>query len=114
MEFFAGVLSDLRAFPEDARRRTEFELHQFQYGLAVFDSKPMATVGRGLMEIQIRTAREHRGLYAAKHEDAVYVLHAFEKKARKAPTRDIELARARLAQLVANRGDRASTRKDGP
>ena len=66
MEFFAGVLSDLRAFPEDARRRTKLESHQFPHGLAAFDSKPMATVGLGVMEIRIHTTREHRVFYVTK------------------------------------------------
>lgn len=108
------MLSDPRAFSEDARRQTEIESHQFQHGLAGFDSKPMATADPARVEIRIPITREHWVFYVAKYEDAIYVLHAFEKKARKTPTRDIELARARLAQLVANRGDRASTRKDGP
>jgi phage-related protein len=46
---------------------------------------------------------EHRVLYVAKFEEAVYVLHAFEKKSQKTPQRAIEIARDRLATLVAER-----------
>ena len=46
---------------------------------------------------------EHRVLYVAKFEEAVYVLHAFEKKSRKTPQHAIEIARDRLATLVAER-----------
>jgi len=73
----------------------------------------MATVGPGVMEIRIRTAIEHRIFYVAKFEEAVYVLHAFEKKTRKTPKRDIGLARARLAQVVATRAGAVSSREDG-
>jgi phage-related protein len=34
-------------------------------------------------------------------EEAVYVLHAFEKRSRKAPRRDLEIGRERYAQLAA-------------
>lgn len=36
-----------------------------------------------------------RVLYVAKFEDAVYVLHCFQKTTQKTEQRDIELARAR-------------------
>jgi len=41
--------------------------------------------------------------YLARLEEAVYVLHAFEKKTRKTPRRDLELASARLAELMQQR-----------
>jgi phage-related protein len=36
-----------------------------------------------------------RVIYVAKFKDAVYVLHAFQKKARKTSRADLELAKAR-------------------
>jgi len=39
----------------------------------------------------------------AKFSDAIYVLHAFEKKARKTPKGDIDVARARFGALVNER-----------
>ena len=41
------------------------------------DWKAMTSVGSGVYEIRIHTELEHRVLYVAKHDDAVYVLHAF-------------------------------------
>ena len=63
----------------------------------------MSTVGSGVREIRVHTALEHRVLYVAKFAEAVYVLHAFEKRTRKASSRDLELARQRLRGLVAQR-----------
>ena len=115
MEFVAGVPSDLWAFAQGARRRAGFEFPNHSRVCRLPIGSPWGpTVGPGVMETRIRTAREPRGLYAAEHEDAVYVFHAFEKKARKASKREIELAKAWLAQVLTNRGSGALSRKDGP
>jgi len=42
-------------------------------------------------------------LYVAKFAEAVYVLHAFEKRTRKTPKHDVDLARQRFRELVALR-----------
>ncbi|HET6628396.1 MAG TPA: type II toxin-antitoxin system RelE/ParE family toxin [Woeseiaceae bacterium] len=39
-------------------------------------------------------------IYLARLADAVYVLHAFQKKTQRTPKADIDLAKTRLAQLV--------------
>jgi len=63
----------------------------------------MPGVGAGVREIRIHTALEHRVLYVAEFADVVYVLHAFEKRARKTPKPDVELARPRYRALVRQR-----------
>jgi len=63
----------------------------------------MASVGTGVEEIRIRTGQEHRVFYVARFEEGVYVLHAFEKRSRKTPDREIEVARDRLRQVLATR-----------
>jgi phage-related protein len=96
-------LSDLRAFPEDARRMAGFELRRVQQGLQPTDYKPMATVGSGVEEIRVHTGQEHRVFYVARFEEGVYVLHAFEKRSRKTSAREIEVARVRLRDVLAAR-----------
>ena len=44
-----------------------------------------------------------RVLYIAKFEEAIYVLHAFQKKGRKTSRLDIALARARYVELFRRR-----------
>ena len=39
-------------------------------------------------------------MYVARFAEAVYVLHGFEKKTRRTPKRDLELARKRYGDLV--------------
>lgn len=59
----------------------------------------MSSVGAGVNEIRIHTGQEHRIIYVAKFQEAVYVLHAFEKKSQKTRDADLTLARERLRQL---------------
>jgi len=63
----------------------------------------MAAVGPGVREIRVHTALEHRVVYVATFAGVVYVLHAFEKRTRKTPKRDVDLARQRFRELVALR-----------
>ena len=97
--------SDIRNFPGDARGRAGYELYLVQSGLEPSDWKPMSSVGSGVQEIRVRTEREHRVFYVAKFEETIYVLHAFEKKTRKTPKADLDLARSRLRELLRRRRD---------
>ena len=104
--WLGSSLRDLRAFPEVARRRAGFELSLVQQGLLPSDWKPMPGVGAGVVEIRIHTGTEHRVFYVARFEEAVYVLHAFEKKTQKTARHDLELASLRLAELNRDRKDK--------
>jgi phage-related protein len=59
----------------------------------------MSGIGAGVREIRIRVLGEWRVLYVAGFEDAVYVLHAFQKESRKTRREDIEVARQRYRQI---------------
>jgi phage-related protein len=106
VSWLGSSLDDLRAFPEDARRDAGYQLGRVQPGQMPSDWKPMTTVGAGVIEIRVHTGREHRIFYVAKYEEAVYVLHAFEKRTRQTPQPEIELAWKRLADLVRRRGQK--------
>lgn len=94
---------DVRAFPDEARVRAGYEVYRVQSGLDPTDWKPMTGVGDGVKEIRVRTGREHRLIYVAKFAEALYVLHAFEKKTQKTTKADIEIARSRYRDLLAQR-----------
>ena len=65
----------------DARREAGYQLDRVQNGLEPEDFKPMSDIGSGVQEIRIKDeAGIFRVLYVAKFEDAVYVLHCFQKK----------------------------------
>lgn len=99
---WAGTsLEDLRQFPEGARRQAGFELRRVQAGLEPSDWKAMASVGLGVQEIRIHAGTAHRIFYVAKFAEAVYVLHAFEKRTRQTAAGDIESGRRRYRDLLA-------------
>ena len=59
-----------------------------------------------LMRGSLSTGAAHRIFYVAKYEEAVYVLHAFEKRTRHTPQTEIVLARKRLADLLRRRAQK--------
>ena len=100
--FLGGSLDDLRGFPADARRQAGYQLDRVQRGLDPDDWRPMPAVGVGLREIRVRErAGAFRVIYVATYADAVYVLHAFQKKTRQTAKRDVDLAAARLREQMA-------------
>lgn len=93
------ALEDLRDFPDEVRREAGHQLHLVQLGMEPDDWRPMPSVGAGVVEIRLHGDAEHRVFYVATFSEAVYVLHAFEKKTRKTAQRDIELGRENLKEL---------------
>jgi phage-related protein len=93
----------LRRFPQEARREIGYQLSLIQAGRSAVDWKPIPIVGAGVIEIRVHAEGEYRVFYVAKFEDAVYVLHVFAKKTRKAPSLDVELGRKRYRELVERR-----------
>jgi len=105
IEFRGSALDDLRAFPRAARREAGYQLDQVQRGREPDDWKPTNTVGQGVREIRIRDAAgAFRVLYVAKFEDAVYVLHCFQKKTQKTRKADLDLAGQRYRDLLKELG----------
>jgi len=97
--FVGSALEDLRAFPRAPRREAGYQLDRVQFGLEPSDWKPMRTVGSGVREIRIHHEGQYRVIYVAKIDDAVHVLHAFQKKTQKTRKQDIEIARRRLKAI---------------
>ena len=89
----------LRRFPEAARREIGYQLSLIQAGLSASDRKPMPIVGAGVIEIRVHAEGEYRVFYAAKFENAIFVLHVFGKKTRKTSSLDVELGKKRYRDL---------------
>ena len=100
--FVGTSRDDLSVFPAAARNRAGHELFMVQCNRPPADWKPMSGIGSGACEIRIRVAAGvYRVIYVARFEDAVYVLHAFQKKTRKTSKGDLELARQRYREAEA-------------
>ena len=68
------------------------------------DFKPMPTIGKGVEEIRIRDdSGIYRVIYSARFSDAVFLLHAFQKKTQRTSQRDIEIAKARFSEMMRDR-----------
>lgn len=105
VRFLGDSLKRLREFPEEAKQDAGYQLHKVQCGEQPDDFKPMSsTIGKGVEEIRVwDDAGTYRVIYTARVADAVYVLHAFQKKTQATSKRDIEIAADRFAQLMRGR-----------
>ena len=92
-------LRRVREFAPEARHEAGGQLGLVQAGEEPSDWKPMPSVGLGVNEIRVRIGGAFRVIYVAKFADAVYVLHAFQKKTQQTRKEDIALAVARYKQL---------------
>ena len=102
VRFLGDSLRQLREFPESARHDAGYQLDKVQHGEQPDDFKPMSTIGKGVEEIRISDeSGAYRVIYLARRTEAVYVLHAFEKKTQKTRQADIELAQARYKEVEA-------------
>ena len=106
IRWVGSSLTNLRAFPETARRQAGYQLRRLQRGLLPDDWRPMRSVGTGVAEIRLHSDGEYRVLYVAKFDEAIYVLHVFEKRTRQTRRLDLELGRKRLAEVIRSRRDR--------
>lgn len=95
--FLGSSQKDLRAMPANVRYALGIELMTIQYGGEPSDFKPMPDVGSGVCEIRYRDTAHgaFRVMYVARFPDAIYVLHAFQKKTRKTSKADMDLAAKR-------------------
>lgn len=104
IEWMGTSRKDLREFPGEARGEAGQGLFRVQQGKAPKDWRPMQSVGPGASEIRIQSwaggRLEHRVVYVAKFPEAVYVLHAFQKKTRATAPRDLETARERYREML--------------
>ena len=98
--FLGDSLKCLREFPREARQDAGWQLDRVQRGYQPDDFKPLPSVGRGVEELRVwDEAGTYRVIYTARMADAVYVLHAFQKKSQATSQRDLDIAKLRFAQL---------------
>jgi phage-related protein len=107
IRWVGSAYDDLLAFPRDARKEAGFQLGKVQAGLEPDEWKPLDEVGAGTREIRIREASGiYRAMYVAKFEDAIYVLHCFQKKTQATRKQDKAIAATRYRALVDARKDK--------
>ena len=96
-------LKDLRAFPEPVQDHVGYALYLAQRGGRHRDAKSLSGFGgAGVVEV-VKDFRgdTFRAVYTVRFAEAIYVLHAFQKKSktgRETPQRDMEMVRRRLRE----------------
>jgi phage-related protein len=93
----------LQAFPEDVQDEVGFALYQAQLGHKHPSAKPLKGYkGAGVLEIvEDFDGDTYRAVYTVKLADAIYVLHAFQKKSKsgiKTPQHQLDLIEQRLKE----------------
>ena len=102
---------DLRSFPSSVRSDIGHAIFTAQEGKIDPAAKPLkGFAGASVLEI---VASHHgnawRAVYTVRFQNAIYVLHVFQKKSTKGiatPTREIELIRQRLAEAERDHRER--------
>lgn len=93
---------DLKTFPEDVQVHVGYALYGAQCGEEYASVKALKGFGgRSVLEIVApHEGDTYRAVYTVKFADAIYVLHAFQKKSKSGiatPKTEIDLIRRRLA-----------------
>ncbi|MFN0149961.1 MAG: type II toxin-antitoxin system RelE/ParE family toxin [bacterium] len=99
--WMGSSLADLREFPEDVKDTMGFALRVAQQGGKHVDAKPLKGFGGGsvLEVVENDIGGTYRAVYTVRFREAVYVLHAFQKKSKKGiktSLQDIQLIKERL------------------
>ncbi len=102
-EFVGASQDDLQSFPEAVRYVFGFALYNAQLGAKHPDAKPLKGFkGSGVLEVvNDFDGDTYRALYTVKFAGVVYVLHCFQKKAKRGiatPKKEIDTIKARLAR----------------
>jgi phage-related protein len=99
--FLGDSLARIRDFGPEAKQDAGYQLDKIQRGEQPDDFKPFSSVGKGVEEIRLwDDTGTYRVIYTARLVDAVYVLHAFQKKTHATSKKDIDLAKSRFLEII--------------
>lgn len=103
IDFHARALEFIREQATSVRRHVGEALRDLQKGvnLGMPLSRPIPIIAPGVHELRIRgEGATVRIFYYVRKADAIIVFHAFQKKSQKTPSREINLARQRLQEVL--------------
>jgi phage-related protein len=101
LEWIGSSHKDLMQLPADVRKAVGFALHFAQHGEQHPASKVLKGFGgAGVLEVvENDVGGTYRAVYTVRFEEAVFVLHCFQKKSKSGiatPKADMDVVRARL------------------
>lgn len=99
--FVGSSRKDLKRFPAKVKNRIGYALNEVQEGGEPLAAKALKGFGgRTVLElVDDFDSNTYRAVYTVRFAGVVYVLHAFQKKAKKGiatPSEDIDLVKSRL------------------
>lgn len=99
--WLGNAKDNLKEFPKDVQRQMGNGLYMAQMGEKYVKAKPLKGFsGAGVLEIKSDYDGDtYRTVYTVTFKDAIYVLHAFQKKSKQGiatPQQDINLIKKRL------------------
>lgn len=104
IRWIGSSYQDILNFPAEPRKEAGFQLGRVQAGLEPDNWKPFDDVGAGTKEIRIRDAMGiYRVMYVAKFEEAIYILHCFQKKTEATTKHDKDIAATRYRAVINER-----------
>jgi phage-related protein len=110
--WLADSLDRLTNFPRTVRQKLGFALYQAQIGQKHESAKILHGFGETIWQVRADDpGGTYRAVYVAEFKEAIYVLHAFQKKAKSGiatPQRELDLIRQRLRlarELAGRKGD---------
>lgn len=105
-------LDVIRSFPAGVRADLGAELRRLQLGNLPLNSRPMKSIGPKVYEIKEQDARAwYRVIYLAKIGNRIHVLHCFEKQSAKTSKNNLQVAKARLKNVLARISEEARHEK---
>lgn len=101
IHWIASSKKDLLDLPEEVQDELGYALYLAQEGEKPDNAKPLKGFGgAGVLEIVERHDKDtYRAVYTVRFEEAVYVLHCFQKKSKSGiatPAHDMDLIKTRL------------------
>ncbi len=98
--WLVDTIDALREFPAAARTKVGFGLYLAQIGMKHESAKPLHGFGAPVWEVRAEDrSGTYRAVYVVHLRSAIYVLHAFQKKAKSGvttPRLEVALIRQRL------------------
>lgn len=106
LKWIGSSHKDLMQFPAEVQKEIGYALYVAQMGGLYMNAKPFKGSGAGVYEIVSDYDKNtYRSVYIVNIDDAVYVLHAFQKKSKvgiKTPQEEVNIIKDRLKRLKAS------------
>ena len=102
----------LRGFPDGAQSDLGYALYRLQLGQTPPDRKVVREVGAGVYELREQDQKAWYRVLYVRRENAIQVLHCFEKRSNAIEQKEIETAKARLKRVLdAEREDKKNAKQ---